>query len=104
MKSIGRLALKIGLVVVGLPMFGMQNSARAADITLLCAGALETWMHEVIPRFQKASGHTVKPTFAVINAITERVRKGDAADLAIVSPQQWDDLQKEGTLDPATRV
>ena len=103
MKSIGRLALKIGLVVVGLPMFGMQNSARAAEITLLCAGALETWMHEVIPKFQKTSGHTVKPTFAVINAITERVRKGDVADLAIVSPQQWDDLRKEGKLDPVIR-
>jgi molybdate transport system substrate-binding protein len=49
------------------------------------------------------SGHTVKPTFAVINAITERVRKGDVADLAIVSPQQWEDLQKEGKLDPAIR-
>jgi molybdate transport system substrate-binding protein len=60
-------------------------------------------MHEVIPKFQKMSGHTVKPTFAVINAITERVRKGDVADLAIVSPQQWDDLRKEGKLDPAIR-
>jgi molybdate transport system substrate-binding protein len=78
--------------------------AVAADITLLCAGALESWMHEVIPAYHNSSGHGVKATFAVINAITERVRKGESADLAVVSPQQWDDLQKEEKLDPAVRV
>src|SRR5437763_6685417 len=103
MKSIGRLKLKMP-VAVSLLIFGMQISAGAADVTLLCAGALQTWMHEVVPKFQKTSGHTVKSTFAVINAITERVRKGDVADLAIVSPQQWDDLQREGKLDPAIRL
>jgi molybdate transport system substrate-binding protein len=103
MKSIGALTLG-STFIAGLLIFGTQGAARAADITLLSAGALESWMHEVIPTFQKNSGHNVKPTFAVINAITERVRKGEAADLAIVSPQQWGDLQKEGKLDPAVRV
>jgi molybdate transport system substrate-binding protein len=103
MKSISRLRLKVAPVVLGFLMFGMQGFACAADITLLCAGALETWMHEVIPNFQKMSGHTVKPTFGVINAITEHVRKGEVADLAIVSPQQWEDLLKEGKLDPTIR-
>jgi molybdate transport system substrate-binding protein len=103
MKSIGALTLEVTLIV-GLLTFGTQSPTRAADITLLCAGALESWMHEAIPAFQKVSGHTIKPTFAVINAIAERVRKGDAADVAVVSPQQWDDLQREGKLDPAVRV
>jgi molybdate transport system substrate-binding protein len=57
-----------------------------------------------MPEFQKASGHNVKATFAAINVITERVRKGNAADIAIVSPQQWEDLQKEGKLNPDVRV
>jgi molybdate transport system substrate-binding protein len=82
----------------------MQSSARAADITLQCAAAVEPWMNEVIPEFQKVSGHNVKPTFDIINRITERVRKGDPVDLAIVSPQQWESLHNEGKLDPATRV
>ena len=101
MKSLRALTLEIALAA-DLLIFG--NLARAADVTLLCAGALEGWMHEVIPKFEKISGNNIKPTFGVINAIAERIRKGDAADLAIVSPQQWDDLQKEGKLDPAMRV
>src|SRR5947209_9434070 len=61
-------------------------------------------MHEVIPKFERTSGHRVKTTFQIINAITERIRTGDTADLGIVSPQQWDDLQKAGRLDPNVRV
>jgi len=81
-----------------------QSSARATEIKFLCAAALESWMVEVIPEFQKTSGYDVKPAFQIINVITERVRKGDAADLAIVSPRQWEDLQKERKLDPGIRV
>ena len=47
----------------------VQSSAHAEDITFLCAAALESWMHDVIPEFQKASGHNVKPTFEAINRI-----------------------------------
>jgi molybdate transport system substrate-binding protein len=82
----------------------VQSSAHAEDITFLCAAALESWMHDVIPEFQKTRGHNVKPTFEAINRITEFVRRGDPADLAIVSPQQWESLQNEGKLDSTTRV
>ncbi len=78
--------------------------ARAADITFLCANALESTMKELIPEFQKASGHNVKITYASLGIITERVGKGDEADLATVSPQQWGGLQKEGKVDPAVRA
>lgn len=100
MKLLASFVTGLALLMVP-PTLG---AAQGADITLLCAGALEEWMHEVIPRFEKTSGHRVKPTFAVINAITQRVRSGEPADLAVVSPQQWDDLRSEGKLDPAVRV
>jgi molybdate transport system substrate-binding protein len=89
------------IAVLAMPV---QSSARAEDITFLCAAAVESWMHDVIPEFQKASGHNVKPTFDAINRITEFVRRGDPVDLAIVSPQQWESLQNEGKLDSTTRV
>jgi hypothetical protein len=57
-----------------------------------------------VPEFQSSSGYDVKTTFERINIITERVRKGDDVDLAIVSLQQWEGLQQEGKLDPRVRV
>ena len=101
-KSICKLVLQVALFVglVSIP----QSSARVTGMTFLCAAALEAWMDEVLPEFQSSSGYAVRTTFERINVITERVRKGDDVDLAIVSPQQWEGLKQEGKLDPRVRV
>ena len=103
MKSKCKLVLQI-VLFVGTLISEMQSSARATEIRFLCAAALESWMVEVIPEFQKTSGYNVKPTFQIINDITEHVRKGDVADLATVSTLQWEDLQRARKLDPDVRV
>src|SRR5437879_12205797 len=102
-KAIRKVAFQMALFVVIL-ILAMPSSARATEITFLCAGGLQWWVTEVIPEFKRATGYSVKPTFQVINVIAERVRKGDTADLATVSLQQWDDLQKEGKIDSTIRV
>ena len=79
MKPICRPTLRTAFVVCFL-VPAMASLASAADITVECASAVETWMNDVIPEFQKASGHNVKPTYDIINRITERVRKGDPID------------------------
>ena len=103
MKSKCKLVLQI-VLFVGTLISEMQSSARATEIRFLCASALESWMVEVIPEFQKNSGYNVKPTFQIINDITEHVRKGDVADLATVSTLQWEALQRAHKLDPDVRV
>ena len=100
----GRSIVNVLALTAGLFVFSMQSSARAAEITFLCAGALETTIEELIPEFQKVSGHAVKATFAAIGVIATRLRNGDMADLAIVSPQQWEDLRKEGKVDATVQV
>jgi molybdate transport system substrate-binding protein len=79
-------------------------TARAADIAFLCAGALQSSVQELIPEFEKATGHRVMPAFGAIGAIALRVQTGAVADLAIVSSQQWDELARESKLDPSVRV
>src|SRR6266550_650918 len=100
----GRSIVSVFALMVVLLVSSMQNSMQAAEITFLCAGALETTVEELIPEFQKASGHNVKATFAAIGVITRRLRNGDVADLAIISPQQWEGLRKEGKLNATVRV
>src|SRR5262249_19564620 len=80
-----------------------EYPVHAADVPFLCAAALHPAMDEIIPEFQKATGHSVKISFATIGINTDRVRKGDAADLVIVSPQQWEDLKNDGKIDASTR-
>ena len=96
--------LPIIALVVGLAVTHFASFAAAADITFFCGPALQSAMKELIPEFQKASGHNVKIDYVNIGTATSRIRKGDAADLAVVSPQQWDTLQKEAKLAPGPRV
>jgi len=88
------------LVVTGIDAF----DASAAEVRFLCADALESSMQELIPEFEKTNGHTVRMILANAGTNTERVRKGDVADLAIVLPQQWETLRQEGKIDPAVRI
>jgi molybdate transport system substrate-binding protein len=99
MRTIPKMMLLTSLLAVTI-----ENSARAADITFLCALALQPAMKELIPEFQATSGHNVKVSYATIGRNTDRVRTGEASDLAIVSPEQWENLHKEGKLHPAVRV
>jgi molybdate transport system substrate-binding protein len=77
---------------------------RAADITFLSSNALQSAMEEVLPEFEKASGHNIRVTYAAAADNAERVRKGERVDLAVVTPEQWEDLRKEGKLGAASRV
>jgi molybdate transport system substrate-binding protein len=80
------------------------TSASAAELRFLCVDALQPAMPELLPQFQQATGHHVRISYANVGTNTELLRKGEQADLAMVSPQQWESLQKEGKIDPTVRV
>jgi molybdate transport system substrate-binding protein len=95
--------LKATLLTTAL-LLGSGNWAYPAEVTFLCAAALEPAMKELIPAFQITSGHTVKTSFANLGVISQRVRKGDQFDLAILSPQQWEAVRNEGRINEAMRT
>jgi molybdate transport system substrate-binding protein len=92
------------IAVAGLTVVATATCANATEIRFLCAAALQSVMQQLIPEFQKASGHAVKVEYANIGIITERIRRGDEAELATVSPQQWESLQKDGKISADTRI
>ena len=77
--------------------------ASAAEITFLCAPALQPAIQTLVPEFEKATGHKIKIVYGSIGVNASRVRNGEQADLAIVSPQQWQALQGEGKLGSSER-
>jgi molybdate transport system substrate-binding protein len=79
-------------------------SARAAEIKLIAAAALERVLSELVPQFEKDTGHRVTVVYGPIGALTDRLAKGEPADVAIVSDRQVDDLQKSGRVLAGTRV
>jgi molybdate transport system substrate-binding protein len=74
------------------------SSADAAEVKFLCAVALKPAIDQLIDDFQKSSGDKVDVSYANIGTITDRIRKDEGADLAVTSPQQWAQLDKEGKI------
>jgi molybdate transport system substrate-binding protein len=84
---------------LGLTLLGIAaGSATAAEITLLSAVALKPVMDTLVPDFEKSSGHKVTISYGTVGALTERVQKGELADVAIVAGPQIDMLQAQDKL------
>jgi molybdate transport system substrate-binding protein len=72
--------------------------ATAADIKLLAGTSMRVLLPEMLSQFEKSSGHKVLVEYGTLGAIADRVKKGEAADVVIVTGVQNDQLQKEGRL------
>src|SRR3954463_11769807 len=83
---------------------GAPSSARAAEIKLLGPASFRVLFPQLLPQFEKASGHKVTADYAPLGVITERVMKGEPIDVPIVSGAQNDELQKQGKLLAGSRV
>src|SRR3954466_4414625 len=88
-------------IALGLALFGITagSTARAAEIKLLCAVALQPAMVAPIPDFEKkSSGHKVTIAYGTAGAVADRVQKGEAADIVISSVPLIDQLQVQGRI------
>src|SRR4029079_11012056 len=85
-------------VALGLALFGITagSTARAAEIKLLCAVALQPAMVALIPDFEKSSGHKVTIAYGTAGGVADRVQKGEVADIVISSVPLIDQLQAQG--------
>ena len=72
--------------------------ANAADIKILSPGATEAVLNELLPQFEKSSGHRATITYGPAGNIANRVRKGEAVDVLISSEAEINRLRKEGHL------
>src|SRR5258708_23772443 len=85
--------------------FGFAAStARAAEIKLLAAVALQPGFIALIPDFEKSSGHKVAIAYGTAGAVADRVQKGEAADIVISSVPLIDRLRAQGKVVAGSRV
>jgi molybdate transport system substrate-binding protein len=77
--------------------------AGATEIRVLSAGAIKPVLNEVIPAFERASGHKVVIEYAPAQPINKRVLAGETFDVLINSGEALDALAAAGKAPPATR-
>jgi molybdate transport system substrate-binding protein len=61
-------------------------SAHAAEVSLIAPGGIRAAVNQLIPGFEKASGHKVKAIFGSGGGTKDRVIKGEPFDVPIVQP------------------
>ena len=68
----------------------------AAEIKVLSTMALRSVMEQLIPDFERASGHRIVIEYDTANIMANRVRAGEPVDLAMLTPALLDELAKLG--------
>ena len=79
-------------------------SAQAADIRVLASNGVKAAVEELRPQLEKASGATLSIDFNTTATLRDRIEKGEAFDVAILTDDAMDALIKSGKLSPALRT
>jgi molybdate transport system substrate-binding protein len=83
---------------------GLVGSApvKAAEIDLVTTGAVEFILRDLIPPFEKASGHKVNMTVLGTVVAVAKLEEGLGADLVLLNPDVLGDLAKTGKIVPGS--
>lgn len=82
----------------------ISSVVRADDIKVLASGAMQEIGHELLPQFEKSSGHKVTVTWTGTVRIKERIEAGEVVDLVIVGAPQVDKYIADGKLAAGSRI
>ena len=82
-------------------MFIVQ-SANAAEISVLCAGAARGSIVPLIEAFQRESGHAVRFDYGTAGQIVARLKEGQRPDVVIVTAPVIAELAKAGMVAAAS--
>jgi molybdate transport system substrate-binding protein len=103
-KRIFRMLAAAGLIVVL-----SAGAAGAAELKVVCAGALRAVLQQLGPEFEKTSGHKLSIEYATAGKVEEKVTSDDTVDVAILTKPRADKLVKNaklvgGTATPLARA
>ncbi len=73
----------------------VADAAKAVELKALFPAAMKNALTELVPQFEKSSGHKVTIDYGTVGAIVDRLKKGEAADLAVVTDVRLADLTKQ---------
>jgi molybdate transport system substrate-binding protein len=96
--------MKIASLIAAASALLLAGFANAADIKVLSTQATEEAYKELVPQFEKASGHKVTTIFTGTLDVQKRVAAGEKYDLLIMAAPAIDDYIKAGTVATGSRV
>ena len=82
----------------------LLSTCVLADLSIISSTGVSSIMQELIPAFERESGHRVTISYNTSNIIMDRLKRGESADLVILTAPLIDSLTQQGRLQAGTRT
>jgi molybdate transport system substrate-binding protein len=76
----------------------LSGPVGAAEIKIMYPPPMRTMLSELIPQFERASGHQAVVTYESSWLLVGRIQKGEIPDVAFLTARQADDLIRDGKI------
>jgi molybdate transport system substrate-binding protein len=80
------------------------GAAGAAEVKALITTAMKAAIDELVPAFERASGHTVSISYDPSGRLAQRLRKGEFADVILIASTELEQLIGERKVKDRTDV
>jgi molybdate transport system substrate-binding protein len=91
-------------LVIGAAALASMTAVHAAEIKMIASNAVKEAYLQLVPQFEKASGHHVTVDWVGTDDVVRRIGGGEVADVVIAPSFTVDDLIRQGRLAPGSRV
>jgi molybdate transport system substrate-binding protein len=91
-------------VTIAATLMSLSSMARAADIRVLAVRAPEVAIRNLAADFAKESGHQVTFTIGSPAVVMQKIKANEVHDAVIVSEPAMDELDRDGIVNPESRV
>lgn len=83
-----------------LALLGAIGPAGAAEIDAMMTTAMKAALDDLLPRFERANGHTIRVIYGPSGALLRRFNEGAPADLFVTDVTALDQLLAQGKIAP----
>jgi molybdate transport system substrate-binding protein len=80
------------------------STLNAAEVNVIASTAMREVLEELVPMFERASGHKVAVSFQSGAVLPVKIKEGAQAELVVTTPETIDDLVKAGKVVADTRA
>lgn len=87
---------KIGTAIVLGVVIAASGGAQGAEIKAFVTTAMKPVIDELVPAFERSTGHKLRVTYGPTGPLSKRLNDGEAADLIVISDDGIDALIKSG--------
>ena len=89
---------RLRCLIAAAGLLALTGAASAAEVKILTAGAMKAVVLELVPAFEKETGHKAVIDNDTAGGLARRIQGGEAFDLVVVTPRVIDDLTAKGKI------